>query len=69
MNQSVFYFNVLLFAFAAVMLLRSLVYQRADDIAIYFVLMAFSWIAASAAVVANIIIQRGIYVDLVGGMP
>jgi hypothetical protein len=63
------YFYVILFSFSAVMLLRSLLYQRWNDLPVYFILLAFSFIAIGAAIATNVIIPRGIFVDVFGGLP
>lgn len=68
-----FSFYVLLFSFAAVMFLRSLVRRRWDDLSLYFVLMSFSFLGLSSAFASSQISYiRGAYTELIfpsGGVP
>lgn len=59
------YFFVILFSFSLVMLLRSLIHQRWNDIAIYFVLLAFSFISIGAMLTYNILAPMGRYIEVI----
>lgn len=49
--MTMIYFYIALFAFSFVMFIRSIVYRRWDDVAVYFILIGFSWIGVCSGTI------------------
>lgn len=64
-----FYFHVLLFSFAVVMVFRSLVHREWDNFASYLVLMACTFMSISFALNAGILSMVNAFEGFLGGLP